>query len=970
MIRKVGQVLTIERASNNFNDIISKTASKVVEPVNSDFLYFRAKAIKADEPNGNGDYFPKVDLIASYQTFVGKGLFLNHDSDDLSKAIGKVLDSYPIEANGEFYIECLAKIDKKLYPEIARKVETGVLSKVSMGCGVERSTCNICGHVLYSDDDMKCAHLSGSLLKEAEAQIDFPKVGIKKGSAVKVFAINEGISFTELSIVNVPAWPNADINSIISSLKETLSKTASLNKDEIVTQLKEILASLDNETRNIVKDNICQCKLEENMSNVEHNENELDSVLKKLNALEYMTLISSLEKKVGEQKAEKDNLVEKAKNSLAGKLFKQTLKRLSPKATQTEVDKVVEDLSKKYLSETSTEEVESMYKPIFIKEANLEDSYWLVLQDNKHVIRAKLKDIWGEKLEFFKDYAVSKRYGENLVKRLDKIGVEKVAELFKPREVTAAKDDAANVKPTVETNIGLKDVKTSDVDGVGAEITSKDTAHESAHNEVRKVLEQNESKVEKSQNAIKTEYKAGEAGSGNATKMQGESLPEGRELKAEQTKVAEDTTVVVDPPVEKVAEPAVMPPSTEEKLDGKIDTEKIKEDLKPSEEKSKDEKKEEKPKDKKEVEITPEEAVECIEESLDILEDIAKDKPLAQDAIECIYEDLEILEDVVKGKEPKPKKEKKEKKEEKKEEKVEVPGLPILPVEEKKEEKPLPGIVSPELPKTMFAYAKLAKLFETTEESLKAFEKECPKCFSNLITKAKESGVEVEEKKVEAAEYPSVDAKKAEEEKKKVEEEAKKKEEEAKKESTQVEEKKVEATVEKVAADVFNDADAAAAEVARRGGEAKAGMGKTQDGKWKVYDKLSSSEVSDKVVKSQNEIELEQKVLALEAEKALEQKKAQCTDCIKDMLDRDLIDMFEEDVQSEIAVGKSLLDARHLAFKKAIDSQMADLMKMDESALTSYASAVKRMKKVASTKSTSVLINSPKFESNEEKWLE
>ena len=53
-------------------------------------LFFRAKAIKADEPNSNGDSFSKEELLKAYKSFEGVPFFTNHENQDVEKAKGKI----------------------------------------------------------------------------------------------------------------------------------------------------------------------------------------------------------------------------------------------------------------------------------------------------------------------------------------------------------------------------------------------------------------------------------------------------------------------------------------------------------------------------------------------------------------------------------------------------------------------------------------------------------------------------------------------------------------------------------------------------------------------------------------------------------------------------------------------------------------------------------------------------------------
>ena len=243
MINKVGVRLQITRQGSLATVSGGRTIQeKVAAPgTKNEFVYFATKAIAGDQPNGNGDYFPWDHLLKSYATFVGRSLFLNHNSSDPRNAIGKVLDAYPVvdDQTGEKYIECLAKIDAVAHPELARQIESGILDSCSMGCSVESSQCSICAHTIYSDQDNKCRHMSTGLGKEYIVEADLPECGIKKGSHSKAFAVNRGLNFTELSVVNVPAWDNAKIVQVIAQLKDRVTSKAPTA--EVLKDLEDIL---------------------------------------------------------------------------------------------------------------------------------------------------------------------------------------------------------------------------------------------------------------------------------------------------------------------------------------------------------------------------------------------------------------------------------------------------------------------------------------------------------------------------------------------------------------------------------------------------------------------------------------------------------------------------------------------------------------------------------------------------------
>ena len=113
-----------------------------------EFHYYRVIALHGDVFNDNGDMFrwgsvddptmPELmrydDLLGQnvYQTFVGRGNFKNHQNDDVSKAVGVILDVVP-NMDGR-YIEALLAVDSKKDPDLVRSIDKGYVNAVSMGC--------------------------------------------------------------------------------------------------------------------------------------------------------------------------------------------------------------------------------------------------------------------------------------------------------------------------------------------------------------------------------------------------------------------------------------------------------------------------------------------------------------------------------------------------------------------------------------------------------------------------------------------------------------------------------------------------------------------------------------------------------------------------------------------------------------------------------------------------------------------
>ncbi|MEM3509581.1 MAG: hypothetical protein QXN52_09835 [Nitrososphaerota archaeon] len=219
MLLKIGKIVNIDIVKNY------RKASFEIEPFDKEnFLYFTARAVSSYETDGfneNGDAFLWDELKKAYKTFVGRNLFLDHQTHPLN-TVGKVIDAYPVDEPNTKYIECLCKVDRKSFPQLVRNIETGILNTVSMGASVDRSICSVCGYYITSDNDPRCEHML-NLFKEFPSMWDFPKANIKKGQLIKAFYFNEGIRFTELSLVTNPADKKALVRSVFSHIRPNVS---------------------------------------------------------------------------------------------------------------------------------------------------------------------------------------------------------------------------------------------------------------------------------------------------------------------------------------------------------------------------------------------------------------------------------------------------------------------------------------------------------------------------------------------------------------------------------------------------------------------------------------------------------------------------------------------------------------------------------------------------------------------------
>ena len=189
----------------------------------SDFLYYRTRAITADIENQNGDRFPHLELRAAYETFTGKGVYFNHDSDKPDKAFGIILDAVytPVHFNDEAYadkyVELLCAIDRKainaLRPGLLGDIESGKVTSTSMGTIAARAVCSICNNSA-TNMDMLCLHCHPQSPLYCKGRDVYGK---------KCFEDNYGLSFIEDSIVYVPADATARMLEVYASVHGDVS---------------------------------------------------------------------------------------------------------------------------------------------------------------------------------------------------------------------------------------------------------------------------------------------------------------------------------------------------------------------------------------------------------------------------------------------------------------------------------------------------------------------------------------------------------------------------------------------------------------------------------------------------------------------------------------------------------------------------------------------------------------------------
>ena len=158
------------------------------ETYDPDFLYIKVRAVSAGEyygDNKNGDWFPEQELIKCYKTFLTGHVFKDHQNKSAASAIGEVLSA--VWDDDMKCVVLILKIDRKIAPTVARSIEKGYMTDVSMGCRVPYSICSICGHKAKNPKEY-CKHIQ--LLRR--------KI-LPDGR--KVYEININPKFHDISIV-------------------------------------------------------------------------------------------------------------------------------------------------------------------------------------------------------------------------------------------------------------------------------------------------------------------------------------------------------------------------------------------------------------------------------------------------------------------------------------------------------------------------------------------------------------------------------------------------------------------------------------------------------------------------------------------------------------------------------------------------------------------------------------------------
>lgn len=127
-------VRKIEKTAANHLRLESDETRRIIESEvmkHPTALFYRARAIVADEVNTNGDFFSSAQLKESFQSFIGVPFYTNHQNQDIENAKGKIVHAEWDDRDKSIYV--IGFVDREAYPHICRGIEEEYMSGVSMG---------------------------------------------------------------------------------------------------------------------------------------------------------------------------------------------------------------------------------------------------------------------------------------------------------------------------------------------------------------------------------------------------------------------------------------------------------------------------------------------------------------------------------------------------------------------------------------------------------------------------------------------------------------------------------------------------------------------------------------------------------------------------------------------------------------------------------------------------------------------
>jgi hypothetical protein len=203
--------------------------------------------------NNNGNAWTNPVLLSTFRSFVGGENYLEHvQIPELSK--GKILDAVirPINYKNSkigkeapvYYTDILVATDRK-HDGLCKRIASGELGTMSMGCLAHWVQCSRCGSVL-GDNDPNCAHIDGGLLQEFTDENGVKRMTAELcGRSFRDASGNwvgdpDSLRFIEASWVDKPAFEGAVLNHFLSDIPKAAAKILELPTERLEQTMEEL----------------------------------------------------------------------------------------------------------------------------------------------------------------------------------------------------------------------------------------------------------------------------------------------------------------------------------------------------------------------------------------------------------------------------------------------------------------------------------------------------------------------------------------------------------------------------------------------------------------------------------------------------------------------------------------------------------------------------------------------------------
>jgi len=187
-----------------------------------DYVFAVARAVTANEANGNGDRFTEQELLRYdadcrclvYETFRNVPLHIEHMADDPRTARGFLPDAAYVTGPEDKYVTCVVAVDTTKDAAYAEGLVSGRNDKFSMGCwcGAVQCSHSACRKIARTENE-KCSHLKNQMLQ------------VVGGEVICEDCLE--VCFVELSGVEIPADPKAVRQYLMQSKAASLKQNNS-----------------------------------------------------------------------------------------------------------------------------------------------------------------------------------------------------------------------------------------------------------------------------------------------------------------------------------------------------------------------------------------------------------------------------------------------------------------------------------------------------------------------------------------------------------------------------------------------------------------------------------------------------------------------------------------------------------------------------------------------------------------------